>query len=78
VVREMALRTPVPARTVIDRMAAEGYLAGVALDALAGEGGDGSVGADGAAHGLLVAVTERRTRAELDGYAAALDKAVRS
>lgn len=77
VVRELALRTPVPAATVVERMAAEGYLAGVALDALAGDRGDGSVSADDAAHGLLVAVTERRTRAELDGYAAALDKAVR-
>ncbi len=78
VVRELALRTPLPAATVIDRMAAEGYLAGVALDALTGPAGDGSVSAEDAVHGLLVAVTERRTRAELDGYAAALDKAVRS
>ncbi len=78
VVRELALRTPVPAATVVERMATEGYLAGVALDALAGADGDGSVSADDAAHGLLVAVTERRTRAELDGYVAALDKAVRS
>lgn len=78
VVRELALRTPVPAATVIERMAAEGYLAGIALDALAGPEGDGSVSADDAAHGLLVAVTERRTRAELDGYVATLDKAVRS
>jgi glycine dehydrogenase subunit 1 len=78
VVRELALRTPVPAATVIDRMADEGYLAGVALDQLAGAEGDGSVPADDAVHGLLVAVTERRTRAELDGYVAALDKAVRS
>ena len=78
VVRELALRTPVPAVTVVERMATEGYLAGVALDALIGADGDGSVTADDAAHGLLVAVTERRTRAELDGYVAALDKAVRS
>jgi glycine dehydrogenase subunit 1 len=77
VLRELALRTPVPARLVVDRMATEGYLAGVALADLVGEGGDGSVDADAADHGLLVAVTERRTRDEIDGYAAALDKAVR-
>jgi glycine dehydrogenase subunit 1 len=77
VVRELALRTRVPARTVVDRMAAEGFLAGVALSDLAGEGGDGSVDADTAEHGLLVAVTERRTITEINGYLVALDKAVR-
>ena len=77
VVRELALRTPVPARLVVERMATEGYLAGVALGDLVGEGGDGSVDPEGAEHGLLVAVTERRTRSEIDGYVAALDKAVR-
>ena len=50
------------------RMADEGFLGGLALDALAGPAGDGSVTADEAAHGLLVAVTERRTRAEIDAF----------
>ncbi len=77
VVRELALRTAVPARTVVERMAAEGFLAGVALADLVGDDGDGSLDADAAAHGLLVAVTERRTAAEIDGYVLALDKAVR-
>lgn len=77
VVRELALRTAVPARTVVERMAGEGFLAGVALSDLVGEDGDGSVSADDAARGLLVAVTERRTRDEVDAYVAALDKAVR-
>ena len=77
VVRELALRTTVPARTVIDRMAAEGFLAGVALADLVGDDGDGSVDADAAEHGLLVAVTERRTIAEINAYLVALDKAVR-
>jgi glycine cleavage system pyridoxal-binding protein P len=45
-------------------MADEGFLAGVPLD---GDYGDG----------LLVAVTERRTREEIDAYAAAFAKAVR-
>jgi glycine dehydrogenase subunit 1 len=76
-VREFALRLPLPAHVVIERLADEGFLAGIALDQLVGEGGDGSVDADAAAHGLLVAVTERRTRDEIDRFAAALDKAVR-
>jgi glycine dehydrogenase subunit 1 len=77
VLRELALRTRVPARLVVERMADEGFLAGVALDDLVGPDGDGSVSADDAAHGLLVAVTERRTRAEIDRYVECLDKAVR-
>jgi glycine cleavage system pyridoxal-binding protein P len=45
-------------------MAEEGFLAGIPLGE---EYGDG----------LLVAATERRTRAEIDAYAAALEKVVR-
>ncbi len=78
VLREFALRLPVPAATVVERLAGEGYLAGIALDQLVGERGDGSLDTEAAAHGLLVAVTERRTRAEIDGLVTALDKAVRS
>ena len=67
--REFAVRTPVPALTVVERMAEEGFLAGVAI-------GEGEMtGADG--HGLLIAVTERRTKAEIDGYASALEKVIR-
>ena len=64
VLREFAVRTPVPGSTIVDRMADEGFLAGVALDEEYGGG-------------LLVAVTERRTRAEIDAYAAAFEKVVR-
>ncbi|HEV3497657.1 MAG TPA: aminomethyl-transferring glycine dehydrogenase subunit GcvPA [Actinomycetes bacterium] len=64
VLREFAVRTPVPAETIVDRMAEEGFLAGVALGPEYGGG-------------LLVAVTEKRTRAEIDAYAAALEKVVR-
>ncbi|MHB8218729.1 MAG: aminomethyl-transferring glycine dehydrogenase subunit GcvPA [Acidimicrobiales bacterium] len=77
VVRELAVRTPLPARLVVERLAEDGYLAGVALGELVGEAGDPSLPADDAAHGLLVAVTERRTREQIDGLAGALDKAVR-
>lgn len=67
--REFALRLPVEAGTAIERLMEEGYLAGVAI----GPGFEGSE-AEGA---LLVALTERRTRQEIDGFAASLEKAVR-
>jgi glycine dehydrogenase subunit 1 len=67
--REFAVRTDVPAEVVVERMAEEGFLAGVAI-------GEGELsGADG--HGLLVAVTERRTRDEIDGYVDAFEKVIR-
>ncbi|MGH9276974.1 MAG: aminomethyl-transferring glycine dehydrogenase subunit GcvPA, partial [Acidimicrobiales bacterium] len=62
--REFAVRTPVPPNVLVERMADEGFLAGVALEAEYGEG-------------LLVAVTEKRTRAEIDAYVAAFEKVVR-
>jgi glycine dehydrogenase subunit 1 len=64
VLREFGVRTAVPADVVVDRMAEEGFLAGVAL-------GDEYGG------GVLVAVTEKRTRAEIDAYVAAFEKVVR-
>jgi len=67
VVREFALRLPIEAATVVERLADDGFLAGIALRAEYAPDGDG----------LLVAVTERRTRAEIDAFVAALDKAVR-
>jgi glycine dehydrogenase subunit 1 len=66
VLREFAVRLPVPASVVVERMADAGFLAGIPLE--------GAV--DGGAHGLLIAVTERRTAAQIDAYAAALAKAV--
>jgi len=65
VLREFAVRTPVSAEVVVDRMADEGFLAGIAL------------GEEYGIDGLLIAVTERRTRDEIDGFAAALEKVVR-
>jgi len=64
VFREFAVRLPVPAELAVERMAEEGFLAGIALG---DEYGDA----------LLVAVTERRTRDEIDAYAAALEKVIR-
>jgi glycine cleavage system P protein (glycine dehydrogenase) subunit 1 len=66
VFREFAVRLPLPASTVIERMADEGFLAGISLEG-AVEGGE---------FGLLVAVTERRTRDEIDAFATSLSKAV--
>ena len=64
VLREFAIETPVPAATVVERMAEEGFLAGIPLGSEYGEG-------------LLVSVTERRTRDEIDAYAAAFEKVIR-
>ncbi len=68
-VREFALRTPLDAEIAVERLLDEGYLAGIALR----EGFEGS-DLEGA---LLVAVTEKRTKAEIDGFAAAFEKAIR-
>jgi glycine dehydrogenase subunit 1 len=68
VLREFALRLPVDAEMVVERLADEGFLAGVALDP--------SYNA-GRTDGLLVAVTERRTRAEIDAFVSTFEKAVR-
>jgi len=69
VLREFAVRAPVGGELLVERLAEEGFLAGVPL----GPGLEAS-GCDG---GLLVAVTERRTREEVDAFAAAFEKAVR-
>lgn len=60
---EFAIRLPRPADVCVKAMASRGYLAGVPLEPL-GAGGPND---------LLIAVTEKRTRAELDGYATALE-----
>jgi glycine dehydrogenase subunit 1 len=68
--REFALRLPLPAPTVVARMAEEGFLAGVPV------GIEGGITQDGGDF-LLVAVTERRTRDEIDAFASAMEKVVR-
>ncbi len=57
--KEFALRLPRPAAAVVDALVEQGFLAGVPLT-MAGE------------DVLLVAVTERRTRGEIDGLARAM------
>ena len=66
VLREFAVRLPILADTVIERMGDEGFLAGISLEGAVDEG----------EQGLLIAVTERRTATQIDAYAAALAKAV--
>jgi glycine dehydrogenase subunit 1 len=62
VFNEFAVRLPSNAADACERLALEGYLAGLPLAAV-GAGGPND---------LLVAVTEQRTRAEMDAYATAL------
>jgi hypothetical protein len=54
-------------------MAAAGVLAGVALDELSGDLGSSL---ENPSHVLLVAVTEKRTREQLDRYVDVLKKVV--
>jgi glycine dehydrogenase subunit 1 len=65
VLREFAVKTPVASDVLIERMADEGFLAGTATDD--GQGNDG----------LLIAVTEKRTRGEIDAFVAAFEKVLR-
>ncbi len=61
---EFVVRLPKPAETVVSEMMERGFLAGLPLS---------SVGA-GNENDLLVAVTERRTRAQLDAFADGLEE----
>jgi len=61
---EFAIRLPKPARSVIESMARRGFAAGLPLASL-GRGEDTD---------LLVAVTEQRTRQEIDAFTAALEE----
>lgn len=70
VMREFAIKLPVRPDTVVDRMADEGFLAGVPVGLV-----DGVV-TDGPGDGLLIAATERRTRAEIDAFAEAMEKVI--
>ncbi len=66
--REFAVSLPVAGDVLVERLAEEGFLAGIPL-------APAMVGASGQ-DGLLVAVTERRTREQIDAFGAAFDKAV--
>jgi glycine dehydrogenase subunit 1 len=82
VVREFALRLPLPAAELVERLVSAGYLAGVPAGLVAGRLPATAAEAAGLEDVLLVAVTEKRTREQLDGFAdafaAALSAEVRS
>ena len=63
---EFALRLPIPAVQVVEAMMAEGVLPGLVLSDFS----DGNL--EHAETGLLVAVTEKRTNAEIEKYVALL------
>lgn len=63
VVREFAVKLPLAPAEAIEALADEGFLAGVPVEA------EGQTG-------LLVAVTEKRTRAEIDAFVNAMEKVV--
>ena len=70
--REFALRLPRSASGVLEDLVGEGILGGLSAEALTA-GADPSLEGD-ASTVLLVAVTERRTREELDRYVDVLRK----
>lgn len=70
--REFALVLPRGASGVLEDLVGEGILGGLSVESLTGES-DPSIEGD-VANVLLVAVTERRTREELDHYADVLRK----
>ena len=70
--REFALRLPRSAAGVLEDLVGEGILGGLAVESLTG-GPDASVDGD-IANVVLVSVTERRTREELQHYADVLGK----
>jgi len=63
---EFAVRTPRPAADVLEKLTEEGFLGGLDLGPDYPELGEA----------LLVTVTETRTRAEIDAYVTAFEKAV--
>ena len=73
--REFAFRTTRSASLMLDRMASDGVLGGLSVSALTG-GADASVGHE-IENVILVTVTERRTREQIDHYVDALRKALR-
>jgi len=70
VFREFAVRLPVPAAELAEALVPEGFLAGVPAGRFAGQfSGPAAAGLDDV---LLIAVTEKRSRAQLDAYVAAV------
>lgn len=75
VLREFALRTRIPSSKLITRMAESGFLAGIALENLTAGKCDESITRSDLERSILISVTEKRTRQEIDAYADAFEKA---
>ena len=73
VFHEFALRLPCPAEPLLRAMRTEGILAGLALADFVEPG---VLNQDLAARGMLVAVTEKRTDAEIDAYVDVFQRAL--
>jgi len=74
-VRDVAITTSLKADLVLERLAEEGFLGGLALSSLTDEG-DGSVEPKLREHAILMSATEKRTKDEIDQFVTALTKAV--
>ncbi len=73
---EFSLEVPPEPAVLLERLAEEGFLGGVAIGpAAASRGGRG--GAADYKEGLIVAVTERRTAGEIEAFAEAFGRAVK-
>lgn len=72
--REFTVVTAAPADVVLRRLADEGFLGGLSVAALAG---DHDVSVDDPTRSIVVAVTEKRTKKEIDAFVTAFAKAVK-
>jgi glycine dehydrogenase subunit 1 len=73
VVREFAVRLPLPARDLVDALVPRGFLAGVPLGWVAGFM---SASDDALDDVLLIAVTEKRTKTEIDAFVDAVAEVI--
>ena len=81
VFREFAVRLPLPAKDLVDALVPKGFLAGVPLGWVAGfMSGAGGAAAPPRAGALddvlLLAVTEKRTKAEIDAFVDAVAEVI--
>jgi glycine dehydrogenase subunit 1 len=76
VARDVAITTPIDAATVLERLADDGFLGGLAVASLASEG-DGSIDPSLRERTIVMSATEKRTKAEVDALALALGSAIR-
>ena len=73
--RDVAIVTPLAASVVLERLAEDGFLGGLALDSLIAEG-DPSVPGELRTRTILLSATEKRTMKEIEGLKASMTKAV--